>query len=343
MQKIYCVGLALLIAGVLNCGGGGNGGGGNGGTENFFFSAANDTTPVFAPASKAGASLAKAATWSFGSVNYELFNTFREYINSRDEGDIGLDNIYKVLYQTGSFYSEAEGMCTPSEGAGESVNKATSFITEETAIDSPFDFGNAETYTCAINDADGRHGYAIKEVGGTKYGLLSWQVLNYDNNNSDEKGVLQGSYNETTGALDLDMAVYVNYVDQGDYSLRTEIIGNAQTHQFSLRLMKYNSEQGAYWISLVGYGISQGAGNYFLFKVSDQSGVTDKYYCYAADADETTLQAADDAGSDTAPENCADYQDEVGALTAFASTDLPTQDSNFNTGNAQEGTIYLNH
>jgi hypothetical protein len=317
-----CLGFVLAAA----CGGD-NGGGSTG---NFFFESAANTAPVFEPNAVEGLLRLgipiRSAKWDFGGVNYELFNLLREYVNERDEGTIGLDNIYKLLYQAGSFYGEAASGC----------NAITA-----TSISSPFDFGVSETYDCAINETTFRHGSAIREgADGTKNALLAWQVLNNDGHDSDEKGVLQGSSNPTTGDLSLHLATYVNYTAKNDFSLRTEIAGNDQTHHFTLRTMKYT--QDGYWITTTGSGISQGAGQFFLFKVSDQSGISGRYYCFPADANEETLQAADDAGSATVPADCAVYEEVVNALVPFQSSDLPTSDANFNTGNAKEGTIYLN-
>ena len=78
-------------------------------------------------------------------------------------------------------------------------------------------------------------------------------------------------------------------------------------------------------LSLVGYGVSKGEGQKFLFKVQDSdNALTPKYFCFDADATEAELEAmVAQTGSDTAPAGCEAYQSAVDALTMYTSSDVP--------------------
>ena len=308
----------IIFLGVLSCGGSSS-------SDDFFFTSAKQTTPVIT--ATVATSIEINTTWEVGHVMYEIFNAMQDYTPIvNDPGGsgttIGLDNIYKVLYQTGSFYSEGKSKCTT--------------VTEK-AVGSPFDFGNTDTYNCTVNDTSGKHGTAIKEdaTTGTKKAILSWHV----NNNNDELGVIQGTYNSTTGDVDIDIATYVHYTGQNDFSLRTKITGNEKTHAFTLKIMK-DTAGGGYVITFVGQGVSKGAGNHFLFKASDSNGVGG-YYCFSADAAEADLKTIGDVGSPSVPTACAAYGDAVTAMTPFGQSDLPLATTDFNKGNANQGDIYL--
>ncbi len=148
-------------------------------SSNFFYNAAKEIAPTFTAASRQA-----RGTWESGNVNYELYSILRDYVSGTS--GVGLENIYKVLYQAGEFYTSAESVAVD--------------ITEQT-IASPFDLGNSVAYDKAYNDTDDNHGYAIKDDGTTKYGLLTWQNTYAVGNQwgfspGEEYGVLQGSYNE---------------------------------------------------------------------------------------------------------------------------------------------------
>ena len=128
---------------------------------------------------------------------------------------------------------------------------------------------------------------------------MTWHV----SHSGDEYGVIEGNFNETTKDILVDLAAYCDYPSDADYSQRLYISGNATTHTFTLKSMKYNSGTGGYMLSLVGYGVSKGEGQKFLFKVQDSdNALTPKYFCFDADATEAELEAmVAQTGSDTAP------------------------------------------
>ena len=118
-----------------------------------------------------------------------------------------------------------------------------------------------------------------------------------------------------------------------------DLDGNTLTHTFTLRVMKYT--QNGYSITVVGSGVSQGPSQYFLFKVSDSQQINNRYYCIPAEADETYFKEADDSGSSTVDVNCAIYQELVDSMTPFNVEYLPTNEFDFNMGNQEEGTIFI--
>ncbi len=303
-------------------------------TSTMFQDAAADTAPVF----EVVEGLLKTDIhgtlyeFSWGNVNYEIFNLMREYDNAIHEGDVGIDNMYKALYQAGSFFQGAVSQCTS--------------ITES-SITPPFNFGNTYTYNCAGNNETEEHGFAVKQTTDEVTGIIGWRVYNYDGAGSDEKGVLEGYYNSATGEISLDLTAYVYYATTDDYSMRIELEGNELTHEFTIRLYKYTG--GGYSISIIGNGISQGTGNYFLFKIQDTNALsTPKYFCYeASDVNQEFLQTKaeeDYTGEDSAsvPAECSTYKTVVDAMTFFEVSDVPVEASDFNTGITDyEGTIYL--
>ena len=318
----FAVAAALVLVG---CGSSGS----NTANENFFFKAGRSTAPAISPGSGgAVAGISRSALvsqWSWGNPVYEMFNTLRDYDDARDQGAIGIDNVYKTLFQAGQFYNEDRSRCSALAAK---------------AIASPFNFGNTVIYDCAMNDASSKHGHASREADGIKYGLMTWQV-DYASNGATERGALQGHFADATGQVKIDEATYVDYLASDpshgdhDFCVRFLIEGNANAHTFTLKLMKYNTN-GYYWISLVGSGVSRGAGQYFLFKASDMSDGSWRYYCFPADASESQMQSV--AGSATVDPRCLPHQAAVDALVPFTSADVPTAASSF-----ADSSIYLKY
>lgn len=318
--------------------------GGGTNAENFFFDAARNTAPAITPTSAAssGSTLRRslALGWEWGNPVYEMFNALRDYDNDRDEGSIGLDNVYKTLFQAGQFYANDRAACLGTGGGadGGTTDGGTDGVMAPKVVASPFDFGNSVTYDCAMNDQSSQHGHASREVGSAKHGLMSWRV-DHASTGGAELGVIQGSLDETTQEIQIDEATYVDYPlttsnpTGMDFALRFHIEGNAATHAFTLKLMKWNSGDG-YWISLAGKGVSRGAGNHFLFKMRDQSNATALYFCFPADL--TEAQMKEIQGTTTAAADCAAYQADVDLLGLYESTDVPTTAESFTAGS-----IYL--
>ena len=293
---------------------------GTGNTEatsaNFFLSAAQQVAPTFGSSSSIAISAESISELPVGSILYSIHEALRDYEFPRDEGVIDMHNIYKVLTTSGQIYETAESSCLS--------------ITEA-AVLSPFDLGlNSETYNCAGNFntmADGyANGFAIRDAGNIKHGLLTYRWAPEAPDHL-EHGILQGSYDENTKNLNVRMIHLVEYAAQGGFVVRSHIVGNEETHAFSLNLLSAGIGESSGWVSLVGKGVSKGAGQYFLFKVQNSSGVDGKYFCFPADATETDLIAMHEEnpeGAETVDANCADYQSDVDAMIFLATADAPT-------------------
>lgn len=327
-------------------------------SDTIFYDAVQMVAPSFSPAG-ASSSLAMSKsestvpadlditrTWQSGNPLYDLFYILQEFDPATDQGVIDTSNLYKTMWEARNFLLNTRGSCNA--------------ITEQ-VITPPFDFGNSQTtYNCAYN-GDSEDGYvfggAMKELdasgniisvgdeAGTettavaKYGLFGF-VWPGDHN---EYGTLQGVFNSSSNDLSLDIAVWVDYAGQSDYCYRNDIDGNSDTHAFTFRSIKGNREPDASYITIVGKGYSQGEERYFLLKITSDD-LAGKYYCVGADYGETELRAMDVDGSDTVDANCAEYQEDVDAMTPLETTDLACASSDFNpggTGTAAEGTVYL--
>jgi hypothetical protein len=287
------------------------------------------TAPVIVPGatSSRGNSRAESDLLAAKPVLNYIFETFREYDNDRDEGNIGLGNIYKVLYQAGSFY--------------ETHAVSPKQLEASKIIAAPFNFGTtARTYTHAANSTMLKHGYAMsKATDGTVSCILTWYVTNGGTNN--EYGVFEGNFNQTTGDLLINMAVLVDYPESnegGDYCLRTYIEGNEKTHMFKVNTSSYNSAGSQY--AIIGYGNSDSTSSdaYFILKVksSDMDSYPDgRYYKFKAEDTESDLAGYEDIGYDasgiTSVLDPEDYKSTVDTISMFATdgSDHPTALSDF--------------
>lgn len=267
-------------------------------SENFFYLATKEVAPAF------NAAVSKRMTRALtpGSLVYAVFELLRDYEYPADEGVIDMHNIYKVLYTAGQIYETAESGCSP--------------ITEA-SLASPFDLGITDTYNCAGNSGTMSdtyaNGFAIKGADPVKYALLTYRWAP-ESPDHEEHGILQGSYNENTGDLSLKMIHNVYYAASDGFVVRSDIEGNATTHAFSIKSISAGTGSSTSFTSIVGKGISQGSGNYFLLMVNTDA-VTGKYFCIPADATETELEGMTASGYDTVDPNCSVYQPDVDAMT----------------------------
>jgi hypothetical protein len=283
----------------------------SGSSENFFFTATQEVTPVF----DASGSKKMIRDLTSGTLLYSVFELLRDYEYPADEGVIDMHNIYKVLYTAGQIYATAESGCSE--------------ITE-TAVASPFDLGITDTYNCAGNTGtmtdNYAYGFAIKDDDPVKYALLTYRWAP-DAPSHVEHGILQGNYNEDTGDLSLKMIHNVYYDPTGGFVVRSDIEGNATTHAFTIQSISAGTGTSSNFVSIVGKGISQGSGNYFLLRVESDTVTPAKYFCIPADATETELEAMDASGSGTVDANCSAYETDVVAMTFLANDSATIPDS----------------
>ncbi|MBN2038482.1 MAG: hypothetical protein JW864_00470 [Spirochaetes bacterium] len=296
-------------------------------SSNIFFEAAKNTAPVFDASSKKAPA---GDNWNWGNPVYEIYTMFRDYDPNTDEGTIGLDNIYKLMYQAGQFFNSCDEN-------GTSIS--------DTPMTSPYILrSTSQTYDKYLiqESPDGANYFATKRDGDISYALLCWYI---DNTTSEEYGILEGNYNESTHDIDIDLVCFVDYGATGTssentkFSLRTHLTGNSETHTFTdLRSSKWNWDDDEtdqmYCAWYIGSGVSQGSGEYSLFRVSDNGGLNDQYFEIPADAAEADLQDLDDLGLDT---STLSYKTEVDTMfadddyfDAISNIEIVIQASDFN-------------
>lgn len=276
--------------------------------EYAFYSRAVETTPFITPTDSQGslskdAVVASASRWESGTPAYEVFNLLREYVNPRDEGVIDVSNIYKLLFDAAQQYEDG------ASSARELVTPAL--------IASPFDLGSApRTFTHAEDHA------ALVTDGSTVSALLTWI---WDESPKMSYGVFEGGFGRTSGEIELNMVYLVDYVGESDYALRASISGNEDTHEFLLKTAKVGTVPGAYAVSIIGAGISRGAGpdDYFLLKIKDNGTLAGypngRFFKVPASATEDDLRALPALGSDISEiEDSMGYADILDGMTFFA-------------------------
>ena len=302
--------------------------------DDFYYSAAKNVAPDFTTSASTNPKIyfhsLSMGDPLYGTTLGAVYGALQDYVYPDDEGSIDMHNIYKVILTAGQIYPGAKQTCTA--------------ITEKEIL-SPFDLGvtAGNTYNCAgsggvISD-NYATGFAIKEdTDGTKYSLLTYKMAPTPDL-AQGYGVLQGSYNDTTGALFLRVTALTYYPNgfQGNpdasFAIRTHISGNAQTNEFTLSTISNQPGATPKWISMVGKGISKGSDNHFLFKVKDADG-HEGYFCFPASAILTDLESMNTAapyGKDTVDTECAAYQSDVDfmAYSYLTSNDVPMKLDDF--------------
>ncbi len=317
--------LSLAVATLLVIGGcGGNSpstpGGGDG--TNVLYTAVKQAAPTFMPAAKSGN---RTINDQAMMVAYQLL---RNYTYPDDEGVIDMSNIYKVLWETGRYLDEAPTRCAAVTNAA------------DTDL-SPFAFNDflGHSYALGMSEEEGGYGTSIAygATGDDRRMLASYKWAP-DAAQQVTIGVIQAQHNAVTGDAAVRFAQTVQYppgstmggVDGGGFAIRARIDGNSTTHAFELK-MAINGT------SIVGKGISRGAGNWFLFRCGTS------YYCIPAEATEADLAAAVATDLAGVPAEGAAYKDALSAATPYdIATDLPSLDlSDFNGGVAGTPVQYL--
>jgi hypothetical protein len=327
MEKtLFTLAMFFLLT-LVSCGGGGSSSSSSSNSNsdtNTLFNAVKATTPTFTATVSAGGPGFKAHVSSAPTITDQAMNVafqlLRNYTHPDDEGKVDMSNIYKVLWEASHYLAEAPSRCS-------SVASVT-----DTAI-APYQFSDflGHTYDCTGNQAEsGGYGSSVayKVSGDNKYMLASYKWAP-DSTQQIAIGVIQTSYNDTTKDISLIFAQAVNYPagstmggpSGSGFSTRARITGNSGTHAFELKMLTQSA-------SLVGKGISQGAGNFFLMRSGSN------YYCLPAGATETDLAAITPTTYANVSANCASYKADVSAATPYdAGTDLPPIDlSDFNDG-----------
>lgn len=267
-------------------------------SPNALFTAMKDTVPAFNSGSGFISSKKPSASAISDATMGMAFKVFRNFNSSTDEGVVDMSSFHKVMNEVGRYLDDAPTFCT----------------TIASALDSslsPFAFGSeflGHSYTCGGNSSrqTGYETSAAYNVSGTvKQALITFKQAP---NPSEESaiGAFQVSWDSSSNDITINFALAVNKPSSSGFGLRTQIIGNTASHSFTIRAIN-NSD------TLVGKGISQGSGSYFLIK----SGTN--YYCIAAGATENDLAAISPVAGGSLSSNCTAYKAAVDALTAYDS------------------------
>lgn len=322
MKRLVVVFCAVAIMGSIGCSGGSGSkdSGSSSQGPNTLFLAVKSTTPTFtATTSLAPAFAASRSTMpSISDPAMMLaFQMLRDYNYPADEGKVDMTNIYKVMWEAGGKLDGAERMVSP-------IAEAT-----DSSL-SPYLFSDflGHTYTGGGTQAE-TLGYggsiAYKKVGMDKYMLASYKWAP-DATQQITIGTIQTLFNDTTKDVSLIFAQTVRYPvgssvggAGGGFSTRMRIEGNSGTHSFEIKLSMVTANGNM--PSLVGKGISQGSGNFFLMRSGSD------YYCIPAGATETTIGTITPTALSDVSSDCAAYTAWVSAATPYdPATDVPKID-----------------
>ncbi len=324
-----------------------------------FYSAANDTTPVITASADTSLSVRDLSTelsmkvstgWESGNPAYEIFNLLREFDNDIHQGVLDMSNLYRVLWEAGEQYdtaAESDQLVDLEETEGEAKQ-----------IASPFDFGTtAKEYThfyeyLSESEDDYSSHAAFKNDDGTTHALLTWV---WDGSSEAENaqigyGVIEGSFNGTTGALELNMVQLVDYVDSDrDYCLRTYVTGNSLTHTFTIKAGKTGTGDGDYTISMLGTGVSESESDsdYFLLKIFDNGNFASdedgKYYQISSNPSEDDLSALSHLGYDVGDDEVPDANNYAATLDAMTPIAMDKSDHALSIDDFTGGTVALSY
>lgn len=177
--------------------------------------------------------------------------------------------------------------------------------------------------------------------------ITNTYVLNaYYNRSSDhpERNSLIADYDDVTKEVSLDTVHISDYTVEGytgsncgKFLRRININGNTSKNSFSLKYTNFTKDcerliNGLNYIKILGYGVSQGDGARFLFKRERDPGNQNYeygYYCY--DAGTMTMVGSSESAigwnddSLKIPDECSSYSDEIGDMTFFGESDLPSE------------------
>ncbi|MFA5104508.1 MAG: hypothetical protein WC527_04965 [Candidatus Margulisiibacteriota bacterium] len=300
-----------------------------------FYTETSNTTPVFQPSSASTSSIRPSAVtslsteeWGSGNPLYCVYYSLREFISSRDEGVVDRSNLYKLLIDVDSVFS--------------GLSSTASSITSQ-EVTPPFDKLQKIVCDKAYNDTGGKRSIAMKETASEVNAIITW--IWSDVSNKEEYGIATINYNKDTSDITVDMTFSVDYDVSGstacDYNLRCYVTGNSAANSFQFKYIVGNN-------TVVAKGISKGAGNYMLFKY-EGPGVDQRYIVVEGTADESFFIAQNSTptaiftNEAELPATVSAYKDWVVSTEAFSASDMVTDISVLNTGNAKQGTIYINH
>lgn len=298
----------------------------------LLFDNVKNTSPVFLPIESYSMQPAiKSDNWGSGNAIYTIYGTLRSYTHPQDDGVIDRSNIYKSMFDLESLLN--------------SDSDSDNLLTETKELIPAFDFGNTRSYDLYTEEDD--FCVAYKELDNSKSAIIGWHWYDEGNALKIETGVAQLIVNNNNTEIDIDMVFAVDYditTTDTDYNIRLKLTGNPTTHQFQFQYRIGKT-------SIVASGISQGADNYFLFKVKGDgtpNSNTTYYFIIPADANEEYLKnlTFDDAytnGDDITDSRVTSYLTFVRDTPFFDDSDMVTDLNDLNKGNSRQGTMYVNY
>ncbi|MBN1111907.1 MAG: hypothetical protein JXA53_03205 [Bacteroidales bacterium] len=298
------------------------------------FDNVKNTSPVFMPDDSYAMStqlVSKSDNWGSGNAIYTIYGTLRSYTHPDDDGKIDRSNIYKSMFDLETLFN--------------SDIDSDNLLSESKDLTPAFDFGNTRSYDSYIEKDD--LCLAFKALDNSKSAIIGWHWYDDGNALKRETGVAQLVINNDNTEIDIDMVFAVDYdiaTTETDYNIRLKLTGNPTTHEFEFQYRIGST-------SIVASGISQGANNYFLFKVKGDgtpNSNTTYYFVIPADADEEYLKnlTFDDAytnSDDITDTNVANYLAFVRDTPFFDDNDMVTDMNDLNKGNNRQGTMYVNY
>ena len=299
-------------------------------TSALFYSNTANTTPVFEVAGAQGASLrAQVASWESGSSLYSVYYTLREFVASRDEGVVDRSNLYKLLVDVDTVYS--------------GLSYTLESITEQ-SITPPF--GQLSSVTCdqAFNDTAGKQAGARKDTTEEVDAIITWIWTEEAQPLKAEYGIATLAYDKLTNDITVEMTYSVDYDTSDtttDYNLRCFVEGNTNDNSFQFKYIIGTT-------AIVAKGVSQGTGNYMLFKYAG-SGEATNYIVVPSDAGESYFSDQNDnptniySSAESLPASVEVYKTWVVNTDFFTTSDLVLDISALNNGNDKAGTIYLDY
>jgi len=236
-------------------------------------------------------------------------------------------NLYKLLLDVDTVYS--------------GLSSEAQTITEQT-VTPPFSQLSSVVCDKAYNDEANQRAIALKSSSTETQAIQTW--IWTDAANKAEYGIASLSYNRLTNDITIEMTYSVDY-DTSDtdttYNMRCQVEGNTEQNSFQFKYIIDTAK-------IVAKGISEGEGNYMLFKYARASDEA-KYLVVPAGTNESffinvnnwPINIITDPAS--LPATVADYKDWVTSEAFFTADNLVTDISTLNSGNSKEGTIYLNY
>ncbi len=143
--------------------------------------------------------------------------------------------------------------------------------------------------TVEIGSGGGQDGslHLAWQVDGDVTNLLVGNMWENEQGGAHERALYVAEYDESTSDLTMEVAMWT---EQG-FLPQWQITGDPETHSFTAKYLKQNvGNEGGYNMAFVGVGVSQGEGEYFLFKIKEWEGESTyedaeiNYYCVSAEA-----------------------------------------------------------